>query len=291
MGKRESIIKARCYSMRAIRRLGDSTHFMRQLTRRRQIPESYSVDGLHVSIPNDGYFGSEIGPDGYEPLTTSIIRQLIDPGMTILDIGAHIGHYTVIAADATGRGGKVFAFEPDPISFEFLRNNITENHLDGVATPIQKAVTDRPGRVRLYSGRRDRVANSILRTNKTSGRYIQCDATTVDAVAAQLRMDAVDLIKIDVEGSEYDVLAGMDEVCSRSPTLKLVVEFYPSILSEVGVSPKEFLDRLSLLGFRRISAILAEPRVINPKDDLDSLLQSAGNAFVNLLCEKVPVDS
>jgi FkbM family methyltransferase len=90
--------------------------------------------------------------DVYEAGTTRLFQVLLKPGMTVVDVGAHIGYYTVLASRLVREEGRVYAFEPDPDTFAVLIENIKTKAIPNVL-PIQKAVADRIGDAILYLGK------------------------------------------------------------------------------------------------------------------------------------------
>ena len=98
----------------------------------------------------------------------------------------------------------------------------------------------------------------------------------------------VDLIKIDVEGAEVDVLDGMHQLLARSPNLKLIIEFNPTLLQSAGVAPIDFLDKLRSLGFQPSN--IDDPNGLSLVAETDSLSLInrllAANSSANLLCVK-----
>src|SRR6185369_10140974 len=85
----------------------------------------------------------------YEPMETRLFKREIKPGQTVLDIGANIGYYTLIAAKLVGPTGKVYAFEPDPANFRLLKKNVEGNGHTNVVL-VDCAVSDKDQKVRLY---------------------------------------------------------------------------------------------------------------------------------------------
>src|SRR5258708_4586206 len=85
----------------------------------------------------------------YEPMETRLFKKEIKPGQTVLDIGANIGYYTLIAAKLVGPSGKVYAFEPDPTNFKILKKNVERNGHSNVVL-VNQAVADKNKKVRLY---------------------------------------------------------------------------------------------------------------------------------------------
>jgi len=85
----------------------------------------------------------------YEPFETELVRKEVKKGDVVLDIGANIGYYTLIFAKLVGQEGEVLAFEPDPNNFALLKKNIEINGYRNVSL-LQKAVSNRSGKIRLY---------------------------------------------------------------------------------------------------------------------------------------------
>lgn len=150
----------------------------------------------------------------YEREQTRLFQEHIRPGATVLDVGAHVGYYTLLSAVLAGPGGKVHAFEPNPANADFLRRHVRINRLGNVRVE-QAAVSDRAGRARFDFG-----------TGSGTGHLADAGALEVRT----LRLDdycaehglAPTAVKIDVEGAEMSVLKGARETLARHhPTLFL----------------------------------------------------------------------
>jgi FkbM family methyltransferase len=160
-------------------------------------------------------------------LITEAIK--VRPGAVIMDIGANIGVTAVIAHRAAA-SRLYIAVEPSPKAFACLTKTGAANAIEGF-TPIQCALGAEPGVIGLRE--RDYLAGSFLDEDAP----LLVSRSTVDIVVGDLGLDALDLIKIDVEGLEMDVLAGAAETLKRfTPTV--VMEFSSYTLSTIGnVSP------------------------------------------------------
>lgn len=140
------------------------------------------------------------------------IRQL-RCGMTVWDIGANVGVYTLSSARKVGPRGRVFAFEPMPRNVELLRRHIGLNRLTNVEV-CEFAVSDVAGKLRMAEG--DSPSEFHV---DPSGRW-ETRAITLDCWRAEVNSTPPDVIKIDVEGSESAVLRG---------SVGLLMEHRPSI--------------------------------------------------------------
>lgn len=184
----------------------------------------------------------------WEPLTTSLFRRVIRPGDVVIDMGAHWGYFTLLAASLCENSGRVYAFEPHPKNFALLNKNIAANHLSNVVA-IQKAVSDRKGETLLFESTRaaehslvpfwgwDADGNSTLPT-------ISVTTVTLDGYLPSVQPR---LIKMDIEGSEFHALQGMKDLVARTPELVLISELNPSYFNQNATI--NFLKELSTLGF------------------------------------------
>jgi len=186
---------------------------------------------------------------GYEAATRQTIERLLPGGGTFLDVGAHVGFYSLVAARRAGPEGRVFAFEPEPDNFRLLRKNVAENGYDNI-TAIPAAVCDRSGRAEMFVSRQGNDRHSLFRNpgSPLEERAESVDTTTLDDFAAALGWPAIDLIKMDIEGAEPLALSGMQRLLERSQQLDLIVEFSPGMLEAGGVSPERFLESLARRG-------------------------------------------
>ena len=184
--------------------------------------------------------------DVFEEGTTRLFQRLVSPGMVVIDIGAHVGYYTLISARLTGPKGKVYAFEPDPDNHATLLRNIELNGYHNVVV-ARKAVSDRVGDAQLYLSATASGNHSIYRHGLTESESVPVEITTVDSMLEELGWPHIDLVKIDVEGAEVAVLDGMTQLLGRSADLNLIVEFMPALLHNADVAPAQFLDKLAAL--------------------------------------------
>lgn len=120
----------------------------------------------------------------------------IEPGWTVVDIGAGIGEFTLLAASA---GARAVAFEPSPASFSLLRRNLEANGAGNVVA-THAAVTGRTGTTRIA------VEGDPLTARAGEGSGVQVRALSLQDALAEVSMRAVDMLKIDCEGAEYDIL-------------------------------------------------------------------------------------
>jgi FkbM family methyltransferase len=183
-------------------------------------------------------FGFKIylNPDDLMPVSTSIgtsgvldlpltclLRKVVKNGMTVVDIGANIGYYTLLASQLVGEGGRVIAFEPEALNFSLLEKSIREN--EGASIRFYKlAVSDRNGQVRLYKGDVSQPGGHSIGTDRGHG-FDLVESTTLDEFWESEGRPRIDLIKIHVSGDDPLVLKGGSKVLRDEwPMLTIVFD-------------------------------------------------------------------
>ncbi len=177
----------------------------------------------------------------YETYVTGLFRKTVKEGDVVVDIGAHVGYYTLLAAKLVGGRGKVFDFEPGPDNYALLTANIKVNGYDNVVA-VRKAVSDKSGITKLFLSTTSSGEHTICPLESNSN-YIMVETTALDEFFRD-KTAPIDVIKIDAEGAEMTILLGMDRIIRENENLKMFIEFFPSHLVASGFSPKQFLDKL-----------------------------------------------
>ena len=246
------------------------------------------VNGLPMYLaPSGGYPPLAMANDRYEPATTRLFQETLQPGMVVIDIGAHVGYYTLLAAKLVGPTGKIYAFEPEPGNNETLNKNIELNKYSNIEA-IRMAMSDKEGNATMYLTSLDSGRHSLFQHDLPKRGNTVVETTTLDRFWESTEWPRIDLIKIDVEGAEVAVLDGMTRMLEELPRLKIIIEFNPTLLLSAGVAPNSFLDKVRSLGFQ-MSAIddsIGLPLV--DEDDSSSLTDRllATDNSVNLLCTR-----
>ncbi len=187
------------------------------------------VGGRTMRVKTDDALGRALAVSGiWEPNVTSAFTSRLAPGDVCLDIGAHIGYYSLLASALVGPGGHVYAFEPSPSNFRALRQNVERNALANV-TAVNAALGAAHDRAVLYEGPGTNTGRATLRPSLvddlTTRTRADVDVITIDEAVPQSEQERVRLVKIDVEGSEVDVLRGLEPVFARDRPLTVLLEF------------------------------------------------------------------
>lgn len=205
----------------------------------------HSLQPIYVDT-RDVSVCSHIMLDGHwEPWVEAPLMQLLRPGMSFCDVGANVGYYTLLGGARVGRGGRAFAFEPNPRLADMLRRSVAINGLAPHVAVHAAAAGASPGELNLTIDPVFAGGASLMRQPGPSEVAITVPVVTLDSVLAEL--PALDVIKIDVEGFEPEVLAGAEGILARSPELAMVLEF--DINGAFPGGPLAYLERLVAQGF------------------------------------------
>lgn len=176
--------------------------------------------GLRLLVPAGYSAARSYGTGLYEPAVTRFFKSTLKNGMTVLDLGAHVGYYTVLASRLVGPSGRVYAFEPDPVTYRYLVLNVEANSCANVVT-VNRAVSDR---AETASFLHDPYGAESHLTGTPVVGAIDVQTVTLDDFFSGAGWPRVDLVKVDVEGSEPKVLGGMSLLSRRNPGMLLIME-------------------------------------------------------------------
>lgn len=201
---------------------------------------------------SDHVIGLGILRGEYEQHELAFAKSVLRDGDVAIDVGAHIGFFTIELAATVGEHGHVYAFEPLPSNADLLEHSIRENHFETRVTLARAAVTDRSGSGTLrYAAQTLNTGGAFLSEGSVEGLGALSSSAvrTVKLDDCTLRRP-VRLIKMDVEGGEPGVIAGARELIARDRPV-IVSEVHPEQLRRVSAcSPADFLDQVSALGLR-----------------------------------------
>ncbi len=268
-------------------------------------PESVYFRGNTVFLdPNDNLELS-IWKESWSVQEIEVMKANIEMGDTVIDVGANIGAFTLLFAQQVGLQGHVFAFEPSPENVSLLQKNVSANGYPNVKI-IPKAVTDKDGKVTLFlsdynvgdhriydphekSGGLGNTGAEYERLKDKTGRRKSVSVEVVSLDNYFRRWEkAVEFVKIDVQGAEATVCAGMSEIIRKNLKIKIMIEFWPAGLTMSGANPKEFLEKLREVGFSffEIDGWRADSKAIGIEDLLKRYTVE-NNKTTNLLIKKI----
>ena len=208
-----------------------------------------TVGGARLAVDPSDPIGRAIATSGvWEPNVTAVFRAILSPGDVCVDVGAHVGYYTLLASGIVGSSGHVYALEPSPPLFRELCANIELNRASNV-TALQAAAGAEKG---------DAIVAHPDPTNSGSS-FVRCTGTADEGTGASRRVESavplrpvadvtraehrslVRLVKIDVEGFEPEVVRGLFPLFAAGERPHLIVELHPESAEEAAT----LLARLS----------------------------------------------
>jgi FkbM family methyltransferase len=207
---------------------------------------------MFVHGPQDKHVSQKISQDGvWEPYESSLVLSRLHSGSVFVDVGANIGYFTVIGASHVGEGGRVYAFEPDPKNFHLMEKNCALNSLQSCVHAVRAGLSNEDNTGQLYLSEDNLGDHQIYPSDgerahvdiilRHGSRYLQ----------RQLRRDniaKIDLIKVDTQGSEFAVMAGlMPLLQSLDKVPTILIELTPYSLRQAGSSGRELIELLAQL--------------------------------------------
>jgi len=186
----------------------------------------------------------------YEPQETLLVRRLLAPGMTFVDVGANWGYFTLYAAHLVGTQGRVIGVEADPRAWHALRANVERNALSQVSL-FAAAASDVPGTLSMftYGHENDDLANFGVTIAATPGAVARgpcfdVPARPLDDLLDETGVGRIDLLKMDIEGGEARALKGLERRLSDDLIDRILLELHPAYLQHQGETAERVIAHL-----------------------------------------------
>jgi FkbM family methyltransferase len=234
------------------------------------------VFGVPVSLDLSDWVQRSMFLGVYEPQETQWLLEYLRPGMVVVDVGANVGYYTLLARAAVGPSGRVIAIEPADRARARLLEAVKQ--FDNVAV-IDTAVGASAGDGVLYSD--DAAGNDTPTLVAHPGRLrTNVSIRTLDDCLAALGIEQVDLLKLDVEGWEPQVLAGARRLLERHRIAAVLCEFNTYWLEAAGSNPSILWQMLMDAGFVDARSGQTPPEFSSGNDTRFFLLRDGGGRGV-----------
>lgn len=217
-----------------------------------------NLRGLKISLSSANTIAESVYSSGFERAERVILAKLIKPGDYVVDVGANIGFFTCLFAQAVGLRGRVIAFDPTPLVFRQLKRNIEANRLTDRVTCRNVGLSDKAGRAILNCfPEGNEVYNSFgaktpFDSSISVESQIEVEISTLDIVLKEFfpAESTADLfIKIDVEGYEQNVLMGGLASLRNLKNCSLMIELYEPAAKQCGNSTTQTIAALREVGF------------------------------------------
>jgi FkbM family methyltransferase len=221
---------------------------------------AYSGAGKYVPFTTRGYrlyltkspvAMVQFGDPKREREEERAMRRLAKEGDVVIDIGANVGTFTLAAANAVGRSGRVFAFEAHPRTAAYLARNVRLNALRNVVVTAA-ALGDRPGTLEFSEERYDDVNHVVEK-----GTGVPVPVMRLDEVAPLQEVERIRCIKIDVEGYELPVLRGAERTIGK--TDYVLFEAFEPNCTRFGYALADLFDWFTERGFALADSVTGEP--------------------------------
>lgn len=242
------------------------------------------VDELVLSTPSEdiGHVATWLYEPAYDRGQRQLLRELLAPGMTFIDVGANVGMFTALAARQVGPTGRVIAYEPIPRLVEVIRTNLASN---APRTPSElKACCaySRADTLRLQVyAQNNRVSTlAAYAADAWTAQPTQIEVPAVRLDDDLARLDRLDLLKIDAEGAECEVLEGASALLERFASALVLCEFEPEHLQRAGAGAAAFIALCRRFAFD-VAVVDDGSGALHWIDDLDTLAQRRGNLLLS----------
>ena len=227
----------------------------------------------------------------YEPSVSKILTRILQKGDIFVDIGANIGYYSRLASETVGTNGSVYTIEADIENYYALSfntkfySNIYNSHF---------AISDNNGFTNINHSTHATCHSLVNTDNYLDGTKFTVSTITFDFFWIYfLDKNKINVLKVDVEGSEIMVLKGMKKLLSEKKIETLIIEFCPKILINAGFNETEFYQKIA--SNFSIQIIDQEYRSLSKDGKINSLaefknlsnklLKEENAVSINLLCE------
>lgn len=220
--------------------------------------------------------------DGFwEKWITDVFVSLLKPGMTVLDIGANCGYYSLLAARIVGKYGKVHAFEPNPVHHENLIKSFMINGYNH-ASLHKVALSNKAENKTFHTLKSLTGSSSLFAFGENIDEIDKVNSIVTQTVILNEYLQNVipDVIKIDIEGAEPLIMDSLIEVLNnnRNP-VHIIMEYTPSLWINHGFKPNEVLQKLYDNGFS-IEVIQHDSNLNSVSlDELLSMTETIKNEF------------
>jgi FkbM family methyltransferase len=194
----------------------------------------------------------------YEPGVSSFLASVLQPGDTVVDVGADIGYYSLLAARVVGPTGRVFAFEPEPSTYRRLRDHLVHNGLREVQS-FNVALGSAPGDGQLVLASEDEGCDATWEVTRQQpsaggrerGRRLPVEVVVLDHVLAGLPPgQGPRLIRIDAEGMEYEILKGALRTILGHAVPYIICEVDRLGLERMGANEARLREFMRLIGYQ-----------------------------------------
>ena len=216
----------------------------------------------------------------------------IKEGDVVVDVGAYIGYFSLLASERVGDKGCVYAFEPVPRNFERLMRNLRINKVRNIKA-YNFGLSDKEEILHIYVPKSNpgeatlhqKSYSEITKGVKTEKIRVEVRLIPFDHFYEDYNLDRIDVVKIDVEGAELKVLKGMENTLSQN-NCKLFMEINVPLLNLFGTSMEDLFEFLVDLGFKTCFLVDLKSEINLLKVDNKKIKEIFDNRSINVILER-----
>jgi FkbM family methyltransferase len=207
--------------------------------------------GLHWRLRTGHFLDRSLIIHGkFETRTTNRLRGVVWPGLRLLDVGANFGYFSVLVTHLAGPTGRSWAFEPTKEFRRRLQEHLRLNDLESRVRVLDYGLSNEPGRLQISIGDSSATLHPVVGGLQESQEWIELKP--LDSVCAELGIEGVDLVKVDIDGHEPAFLAGARDFLLREKPV-ILMEFSQINLDCAGSDIRELKQQLEELGYELYS--------------------------------------
>lgn len=213
-------------------------------TERRELVVDYYLGKYSICVDTSNDVERRFLSGSYEEDTLAIIRKLVRPGDTCLDIGANVGAVSIALADQVGSSGKVYAFEPGPGFQQRLQANLRLNpKLSSIVVPDARALSNANAKLKWQmSTTAHGTATTYVNGMDSSAPVIEVEAIRMDDHATLKELGRLNFIKLDVDGLEYEILqGGLETLKKHLPSIYYETNMWNEEMKVAALNIEKFL--------------------------------------------------
>ena len=202
---------------------------------------------IFIHGPEDKFVSRQIRKTGiWEPYETSLVLGFLQSDSVFVDVGANIGYFSIVAASGLGPAGKVIAFEPDPANFRLLLASCALNDVQSRIEAVEAGLSAASGAGHLYLSE-DNLGDHQIYAGEGSRESLPIKLYN-GSDYLRPRITRMDLLKVDTQGSEYEVMLGLLPLLQELPRApRIIIELTPFSLREAGASGRKLIELLATL--------------------------------------------
>jgi methyltransferase, FkbM family len=182
---------------------------------------------------------------------TNVVKKLVKPGHTVIEVGANFGCYTLLMAGLVGETGQIYAFEANPNVSKYLKQSVAMNNLDGRVHVYENAASNKAYEGFMTYGLSNIGGGYLLpddaQQEKDNPFQASINAVTLDDTIGGKH---VDILKMDAEGSEGSILEGAQQLLKNNPHIVIIMEWVPAQLERNGANAAALISNLANDGFK-----------------------------------------